>query len=47
MRYITITARHHDGFSMFASKTSRYNMDRWLNDLRVEQVRRYRPDRGR
>jgi alpha-L-fucosidase len=26
MRYITITARHHDGFSMFASKTSPYNI---------------------
>jgi alpha-L-fucosidase len=26
MRYITITARHHDGFSMFASKVSPYNI---------------------
>ncbi|HKS06382.1 MAG TPA: alpha-L-fucosidase [Gemmatimonadaceae bacterium] len=25
-RYITITSRHHDGFSMFASATSRYNI---------------------
>ncbi|MES2179975.1 MAG: alpha-L-fucosidase [Gemmatimonadota bacterium] len=24
--YITITSRHHDGFSMFATKTSRYNI---------------------
>ena len=26
MRYITITSRHHDGFAMFASKVSRYNI---------------------
>jgi alpha-L-fucosidase len=26
MKYITITARHHDGFSMFATKASRYNI---------------------
>jgi len=26
MRYITITSRHHDGFSMFDSKTSDYNI---------------------
>lgn len=26
MKYITITARHHDGFSMFASKASPYNI---------------------
>src|SRR4029079_5463717 len=25
-RYITITARHHDGFSMFATKATRYNI---------------------
>jgi len=25
-RYITITSRHHDGFSMFDSKTSDYNI---------------------
>ena len=25
-RYITITSRHHDGFSMFGSKASRYNI---------------------
>src|SRR5262249_10386560 len=24
-RYITITSRHHDGFSMFATKATRYN----------------------
>lgn len=29
MRYITITARHHDGFSMFASKVSPYNIVEW------------------
>ena len=28
-RYITITARHHDGFSMFATKATRYNMVDW------------------
>ena len=28
-RYITITARHHDGFSMFATKASRYNIVDW------------------
>ncbi len=26
VRYITITARHHDGFSMFATKATRYNI---------------------
>ncbi|MCC6319037.1 MAG: alpha-L-fucosidase [Gemmatimonadaceae bacterium] len=26
MRYITITARHHDGFSMFGSKVTPYNI---------------------
>jgi len=26
MKYITITSRHHDGFSMFATKASRYNI---------------------
>src|SRR5262249_29733209 len=25
-KYITVTSRHHDGFSMFATKTSRYNI---------------------
>ena len=25
-RYITITARHHDGFSMFATRANRYNI---------------------
>jgi alpha-L-fucosidase len=28
-RYITITARHHDGFSMFSSATSPYNIVQW------------------
>jgi alpha-L-fucosidase len=28
-RYITITSRHHDGFSMFASKATRYNIVDW------------------
>jgi alpha-L-fucosidase len=26
VRYITITARHHDGFSMFATNATRYNL---------------------
>jgi alpha-L-fucosidase len=29
MRYITITARHHDGFSMFASEATRYDILDW------------------
>lgn len=29
MRYITITARHHDGFSMFASNVTRFNIRDW------------------
>jgi alpha-L-fucosidase len=29
VRYITITSRHHDGFSMFATKVSRYNIVDW------------------
>jgi alpha-L-fucosidase len=29
MRYITITARHHDGFSMFATSATRYNIVDW------------------
>jgi alpha-L-fucosidase len=29
MRYITITARHHDGFSMFASDATRYDIIDW------------------
>ena len=29
VRYITITSRHHDGFSMFATRTSRYNIVDW------------------
>ena len=28
-RYITITARHHDGFSMFATEASPYNIRDW------------------
>ena len=28
-RYITITARHHDGFSMFASNATRYDIMDW------------------
>ena len=31
MRYITITARHHDGFSMFATKASPYNIVDWTS----------------
>ena len=29
MRYITITSRHHDGFSMFGSRVMRYNIVDW------------------
>jgi alpha-L-fucosidase len=29
VRYITITARHHDGFSMFATKATPYNIIDW------------------
>ena len=29
MRYITITSRHHDGFSMFATKAAPYNIVDW------------------
>jgi alpha-L-fucosidase len=29
MKYITITARHHDGFSMFATRVNRYNIVDW------------------
>lgn len=29
MRYLTITARHHDGFSMFATSATRYNIVDW------------------
>ena len=29
MKYITITARHHDGFSMFATRATRYNIVDW------------------
>src|SRR5260370_40622893 len=29
MRYITITARHHDGFSMFATRATQYNIVDW------------------
>ena len=28
-RYITITSRHHDGFSMFGSRATRYNIVDW------------------
>ena len=28
-RYITITSRHHDGFSMFATSATRYNIVDW------------------
>jgi alpha-L-fucosidase len=31
MRYITITARHHDGFSMFASDATRYDILDWTS----------------
>ena len=26
MKYITITSRHHDGFSMFKTKANNYNI---------------------
>lgn len=29
VKYITITARHHDGFSMFATQSTRYNIRDW------------------
>src|SRR6266568_1684415 len=29
VRYITITSRHHDGFSMFATKATMYNVVDW------------------
>ena len=29
VRYITITSRHHDGFSMFATHANRYNIVDW------------------
>src|SRR5438034_71655 len=29
MKYITITSRHHDGFSMFATRATRYNIVNW------------------
>src|SRR5919108_178790 len=29
VKYITITARHHDGFSMFATNATRYNIVDW------------------
>jgi len=28
MKYIVITAKHHDGFAMWASKVSKYNIVR-------------------
>jgi alpha-L-fucosidase len=29
MKYITITSRHHDGFAMFATQASKYNIVDW------------------
>jgi alpha-L-fucosidase len=29
VKYITITSRHHDGFSMFATRATRYNIVDW------------------
>ena len=29
MRYITITSRHHDGFSMFRTRATTYNIVDW------------------
>jgi alpha-L-fucosidase len=29
VKYITITARHHDGFSMFATRATKYNIVDW------------------
>lgn len=34
VRYITITSRHHDGFSMFATKATRYNIVDWTRFAR-------------
>lgn len=31
VKYITITARHHDGFSMFATQATRYNIRDWTS----------------
>jgi len=31
MRYITITSRHHDGFSMFRTAATKYNMLDWTS----------------
>ncbi len=31
MKYITITSRHHDGFSMFATRATRYNIVDWTS----------------
>ena len=31
MRYITITSRHHDGFSMFATRATPYNIVDWTS----------------
>ena len=33
-KYITITSRHHDGFSMFATKASPYNIVEWTRFAR-------------
>src|SRR5690348_1710048 len=43
VRYITITSRHHDGFSMFATKATRYNIVDWTpfhRDPLKEQIGR-------
>jgi alpha-L-fucosidase len=29
MKYIVITAKHHDGFAMYPSKASRFNLMDW------------------
>ena len=29
MKYITITSRHHDGFAMFGTRATRYNIVDW------------------
>src|SRR6266851_3475016 len=34
MKYITITSRHHDGFSMFATRATRYNIIDWTRSVR-------------
>ena len=40
MKYITITSKHHDGFAMFDSKISDYDIDLGIsNPLRYSRVR--------